>query len=235
MQLRVCIIGHCGRAGHRGIESTYENIRKHFFWKSMKSDIATFCNTCLLHAEKLNELIHFDFLFMGKSENGEKYVLILKDDFSSFVLLHFCETADADATVEALVNWFSMFGVVLNWNSDRGSHFKNTVMTRQNRHLHGHHHLTTPYCPQSNGTVETVCREVLRVLRALSSEFRLKETEWPTVVPILQTILNHTKRSGLGNRAPITAFMGLPADNPLRTLLPADRPQQVQSIDLIKA
>lgn len=67
------------------------------------------------------------------------------------------------------------------WNSGRGSHFKNKVMTVVNRRLHSHYEFTTPYCPQSNTTVETVCNEVLRACRALLSEFRVKEAEWPIV------------------------------------------------------
>lgn len=107
-------------------------------------------------------------------------------------------------------------------------------MDALNSCLHAHHHFTTPYCPQSNSTVETVCKEVLRVCRALLSEFRLKESEWPTVLPLVQSILNHSRRSGLGNRAPITVFTGLPADNPLQTLLPSSSTAPA-SIDVIKA
>ena len=48
----------------------------------------------------------------------------------------------------------------------------------------------------------------------------MKENEWPYVLPIIQSVLNHTKLSNLGDRAPITAFAGLPPDNPLRLLVP---------------
>lgn len=34
----------------------------------------------VIHADKLNELIHFDFLYMGESEADLKYMLTLKDD-----------------------------------------------------------------------------------------------------------------------------------------------------------
>ena len=108
------------------------------------------------------------------------------------------------------------------WCSDRGTHFKNEVIRLVNRMLYARHHFTTAYCPQSNGTVETVCKEVLRACRALLSEFRLQESEWPVVIPLIQSVLNHSVRPSLGDRAPITVFTGLPADNPLRTVFPAD-------------
>lgn len=101
-----------------------------------------------------------------------------------------------------------------------------------NSSLHSHHHLTTAYCPQGNGTAENVCREVLSACRALLSEFRMREREWPTVLKLILSILNHSVRPSLGQEAPVTAFAGLPADAPLLTLLPSPeaRPQDMEFI-----
>lgn len=250
--MRILIIGHCGRAGHRGHETTLRNISDYCVWNGMNADVLSFCNTCLhcvatsgsrrsprplahaLHSDKPNELLHFDFLFMGKSDSGPSYVLIIKDDASSYTWLESCQSADAESTVLALLRWFAAFGVALNWCSDRGSHFKNHVMNALNRALHAHHHFTTAYCPQSNGTVETVCKEVLRACRALLSEFRLREREWPAVIMLVQSILNHSKRPSLGNIAPITAFTGQEPDNPLRTFLPPGSSKPC-TLDFVKA
>ena len=78
LQLRLCLIAHCGRAGHRSAETTFRNMTPHVWWKSMRADVLCFCNTCLhcqatnggrrilrplahtLHAKKPNELLHFD-------------------------------------------------------------------------------------------------------------------------------------------------------------------------------
>ena len=94
-----------------------------------------------------------------------------------------------------------------------------------NRHLRAHHHFTIPYCPQSNETVEAVCKEVLRACRALLSEFGISEKEWPAILPLHQSIFNHHVRPTQVIRAPITAFAGLPADNPLRTRTPTNTVQ----------
>ena len=106
MQLRICIVGHCGRGGHCGADKTFEIIHRHFYWKNMKSDIAVFCNTCLhclatvgvnrvprplahaLHSDKPNELIHFDFLYLGECDAATPYCLIVRDDATSFVCLN---------------------------------------------------------------------------------------------------------------------------------------------------
>jgi hypothetical protein len=52
---------------------------------------------------------------VGLSQNGFKYLLLLKDDLSSYLWLVPCKEAAAEETVEALLNWFTTFGVVLHW------------------------------------------------------------------------------------------------------------------------
>jgi hypothetical protein len=84
-----------------------------------------------LHETTPNEILHFYFLYIGLSRDGKyQYLLILKDDLSGYLWLVQCHTADDAATVDALMRWFAVFGVVLLWISDRGSHFKNEVVQR---------------------------------------------------------------------------------------------------------
>jgi hypothetical protein len=66
-----------------------------------------------------------------------------------------CRTADAAATVDALMRWLAVFGVVLLWISDRGRHFKNEVVLRVQKEFKAKHHFTTANCSWSNGT--SVC------------------------------------------------------------------------------
>ena len=187
-----------------------------------------------LHADRPNEVNHFDFLYMGPSDTGQKHALILKDEASSFLSLEAYESADAPAAVESLMRRFAAFGVVKTWVSDRGPQFKNQLMDSLNSALHFRHHFTTAYCPQGNGTVETVCKEVLWACRALLSEFRMREREWPTLLKLLQSILDHSVRPSLRQEAPFTSFAGLPPDAPLLTLLPSAEALP-QSIEFIRA
>ena len=252
LQLRICIVAHCGRGGHRGYSTTLQHIEDHFYWANVKGDVEAFCRSCLhclltlggrriprpmghaLHSDRPNEVLHFDYLYMGPSATSDVYGLLLKDDASSFVWIEPCKAADAETTADVLLRWMASFGIATNWVSDRGSHFKNKVMSNINRAMHSQHHFTTPYCPQGNGTVETVCKEVLRACRALLSEFRMRELDWPHVYRLVQSMLNHTKRPSLGNVAPITAFTGMPPDNPLLSILPPDIAQP-QSLEFIRA
>lgn len=99
-----------------------------------------------------------------------------------------------------------------------GFPFKNEVVAGFNEKLRGSHHFTLPYCSWTNGTVEVVCRELMRVLRALTSEFQIPFNFWPSVLPLVQSVLNSTHLARLGGRCPLTAFTGLPADTPLRAI-----------------
>jgi hypothetical protein len=48
--------------------------------------------------------------------------------------------------------------------SDKRSHFKNEVVAELNDILKTKHNFTTAYSPKSNGTVERVNRDIMKVL-----------------------------------------------------------------------
>ncbi|KAK1945593.1 Pro-Pol polyprotein [Phytophthora citrophthora] len=232
MQMRICVVGHFGIAGHRGMKVTLLQIKEKFVWTNMAKDVEFFVRRCLhcastlggppqlrplgeaMHAEKPNELIHWDYLFMEKSDTNLEYVLVIKDDASKYVWLIPSMAADADTTFTALLDWFAPFGVCRSWVSDQGTHFKNAVIQAMQHTLGAHHHFTTARCPWANGTVEVVMRETLRCCRALLSEWRLQPSEWPRVIKIVQLVLNNTPSPLLGGVAPVTAMTGLHAMSP---------------------
>ena len=99
---------------------------------------------------------------------------------------------------------------------------KNQLVAQLQSKLKVSHHFTLAYSPWSNGTVEVVCREVLRACRALLSELQLPLKCWPDVVPIVQSALNNSILPRLGNRCPQTVFTGLPHSSPISTVLRRD-------------
>jgi hypothetical protein len=81
-----------------------------------------------LRAPKPNLLRHFDYLFKQNGLGGN-YILVLKDDFSSYVHRFLTSAADALTTARALTDWFSIFGACRDWVRDRVSHFPEEVVT----------------------------------------------------------------------------------------------------------
>jgi Integrase zinc binding domain len=114
MQVRLCVIAHCGRGRHRGHQVTLSAIQDQYYWRDMSKYIKVFVGSCfhcnasaqnettsrprgeVLHASKPNEVIHFDYLYMGPSLSDAKYVLILTNDCSNYVWLNQCKNPDAD-------------------------------------------------------------------------------------------------------------------------------------------
>jgi hypothetical protein len=160
LQLRLLIAAHTGPGGHRRITTTEQAMNGFVQWKSMRKDLASFVNSCIhclststggtvpismaqtLHAEKPNKLPHFDFLYVGHGLKGVDYILVLKDDISSYCRLIPSVAANAVTTAAALIDWFATFGVVLDWVSDRGSHFRNFVVRLFREQNHSSHCFT---------------------------------------------------------------------------------------------
>ena len=227
LRTRICVVAHCGCAGHRGIQPTTDAVAAVFWWPKMNEDVKKFVQDCLhcevnkgvviprqlgsaLHATKRNDILHYDFLFMDKSKlsgtDGFTYVLVIQDDFSMFRELIPAKSADHRAVVTGLLNWFSRYGIAKTTVSDQGSHFKNMVIEDLHRILGIKHHFTTAYVPWANGTVERANRDILFVTRALLSEFRLQPSNWPDILPMIQYSLNHTTSQRLGGHSPAGVF-----------------------------
>ncbi|KAE9282551.1 hypothetical protein PR003_g27380 [Phytophthora rubi] len=245
LQQRLCVVAHAGASGHRGGRATQQALEAVFYWSSLGADVAAFVNGCLhcmttasgriprpfgetLVATKPNELLHFDYLTMVEGEGGLKYVLVLKDGMSGYVELVARLQATADTAYRALIDWFKRFGVVHQWASDQGAHFRNQIIEQLQRALGAHHHFVTAYTPWANGTVEVANREVPKAMKALLSERRLSVRDWPALLPVVQAALNGMPADRLGGTTPLTAFTALPGGSQLTSILhpcePVDTP-----------
>jgi Integrase zinc binding domain len=122
MQVRLMVAAHFGIGGRRGQATTKEILAQYFIWANMDDTIEKFVTSCLhclssapgnkvprplgeaIHATKPNEVLHFDYLYMGTGGKEKLYPLIRKDDMGSFVRLYAVSEADAAATAECLVD-----------------------------------------------------------------------------------------------------------------------------------
>jgi hypothetical protein len=170
-----------------------------FYWDCLEEDVKQFCRIRLhcigsldskvprplgeaLHASRRNQVIHYDFLFV-KNTRKFSYFLVLKDGLSHFVELIPSERTDHVAVAHALVDWYKRFGVAHTHVIYKGCDFKNKVVAELNDILKTKHHFTTAYSPKSNGTVERVNGEIMKVLRSLVSELKISWNEWASLLP----------------------------------------------------
>jgi Integrase core domain len=188
-----------------------------------------------LHVAKASEILHFDFLNIGLSRDGKyQYLLLLKDELSGYLWLVPCRTADAEATVDSLMRLFAVFGVVLLWILDRGSHFKIEVVRRVQKELKAKHHFTTTNCPWSNGTIESSCKQVIKAFCSVLSELKMYADEWPEVIIMTQSVLNNFLSTSLNKRTPMQVFTGHAETTPLALMLKDNVPVNAP-LDFIKA
>lgn len=156
-----------------------------------------------IHAERVGDVLHFDFLYVRESTSSPQYILILKNDCSGYVFLRPTENADAASASAVLMKYFTTFVPVLQWFPGQGKHFCNELMQHIASSLGAKHICSTVYVLWSQGTVKEVCKEVLRVMRALNLDMRVAEIEWPLTVPAIQCVINNSTSRRLGNRVPI--------------------------------
>jgi transposase InsO family protein len=172
-----------------------------------------------------NQWLSFDFLYVSAADEaaeGYTHILTVVDMFSKYVMLTPTKAADTASAANAILKWFANFGVATNFLSDRGSHFTSQLFASLTGTLGIEHHFTCAWAPQSHGLVERQNREVLYHLRTISSEARLTVKDWPTLVPLVQGIMNATPSKLLDGHPPITVHCGLPASNPLSSVFLPD-------------
>lgn len=107
--------------------------------------------------------------------------------------------------------------------SDGPTHFRNETVRLVGKGLKFPHHFKLPYKPWSTGAVELLCKELLRVFRAIVSELQIPLDEWPDPLRLVQSALNSSPSPQRGNVPPITAFT---VRNPHRLSQPSCEPKQ---------
>ena len=107
----------CPTAGHLGQQKTLAQVRRSFIWHDMQSDIIEYVHTCWLcnrnkkpqvkpraglgcfHAGVCMEHVHMDVVgAFPQSEWGNKYILVMVDQFSKWVEIHAMPDISAEQT-----------------------------------------------------------------------------------------------------------------------------------------
>lgn len=167
------------------------------------------------HASLPNEIIHFDYSYMGAGLSGNKYALVIKDDFSGYIWLYPAATTDATHAAQKLHRWIRVFSPMQMWISDQGSHFKNEILANLSSVYRITHQFTVAYSPWINGTVEICMKHIKAACAALRSELRLGPQNWPLLLDIVMGALNSAPLPRLGRdedgnyRTPLQVMTGL--------------------------
>lgn len=74
-----------------------------------------------LHASKPNDAIHFDYLYMGDGIQGYEYILVIKDDLSSYIMLFLVQETTAEVTATHIDNGIRTFTSMKYWISKQAA------------------------------------------------------------------------------------------------------------------
>jgi hypothetical protein len=130
-------------------------------------------------------------------DQGFKYIVVAIDCFSRFVELFPARSASAVEAASAILGVVGRYGAPKQIRSDQGTQYTAHVIEELLRLIGTQHQLTVPYRPEANGIVERANGEVVRHLRALVCDGRVRGC-WSTVMPLIQRILNASVHSALG-------------------------------------
>lgn len=165
---------------HFGIVKMKAKARKIVFWPNINEDIENFvsaCENCKIFSEETPKApltqwepaeapwhrIHIDFAgpFMNIS------FLVVVDAYSKYPFIKIMKTTTTDATIDALDEIFSMFGMPLCLVSDNGPQLVSEnfelFLTRNGIR----HKKSAPYHPSSNGLAERFVRTSKTAIRKM--------------------------------------------------------------------
>jgi transposase InsO family protein len=161
-------------AGHFGRDKTWNRLKHRCSWPNIRQDVIHYIRSCRACTQNnvrrqkppgAMELIEppgevFDLVQMNfagpftQSTNENRYVIILTDYLSKYVLSKAVPNNSATTTAEFLVDVSLEFGPPHQLQTDRGSHFTSAVFEIVAERLGCVHTVSTPYHPQSQGVVE---------------------------------------------------------------------------------
>ena len=122
---------------------------------------------------------------------------------TGFTVLKSLKNKTAIETTEKLNEIFNQYGLPLGISSDNGKEFKNETMETYLMKLKISHKFSTPYRPRTNGQVERVNQEILKMQKLLKSS----DMDWDEDVQLIAFLINNSFNRNIG-LSPFEAFHG---------------------------
>jgi len=157
-----------------------------------------------------NELWHLDFKEPIKLLNGQQvYLLVVLDDFSRFCIgIHFCESAETQTVVQAMIGDFDRYGMPQEILTDNATAFT-TVWQNSIGQLSAYlssvgvrHTLISAYYPESNGKAEAFIK-ILSTECLQMKDFASVQELSAFIVRFVTYYNQYRAHGGLGYKPPV--------------------------------
>jgi Integrase zinc binding domain/Integrase core domain len=187
---------HNSSVGHFGVENTLKTMAAMGHgWRGMRKDVRNWISECAIcqkikyqrdpqwqdalehHLHRLKPLASLSIDTLGplpEDEHGNSYVIVIVDNFSKFIGLYPARRTTSEEFVRALLQWVGVFGIPEEIRTDGGSQFNSKLATDFKSLLKYEHLVVFAYRPQANGIAERRMTEVMKHIRALVYENRIK-------------------------------------------------------------
>lgn len=172
--------------GHLSYRKSLKILYRHFFWWGAARDCEIHVQTCkacnvskkanrklratlgTYHAGYPLERVHLDFLGpFPESNNGNKYILMLVDQFTKWVECYPLPDQTALSTARVFIdNFVSRFGSPCIIHTDQGRQFEGDLFGAMCQILDISKSRTTPHHPASNAQVERYNATLMSLVRA---------------------------------------------------------------------
>ena len=161
--------------GHLGISKTLNNVRRNFYWPTVKKDVVRHCKSCHVCqvVGKPNETVPKAPLFpipavsepfseilidivgpLPKSSSGMEYILTIMDRTTRYPEAYPMRKIKSTKVLECLTEFFSRYGIPRVLQSDRGTNFTSRVFANRMKEWGITHVFSSPYHPESQGALE---------------------------------------------------------------------------------
>ena len=133
---------------------------------------------------------------LAEDEDKNCYIIAIIDSFSRAVELVPAKDCTAKSAAKAILSILK-YGCPQTITTDNGPQFAADLIRELLEFFNINQRYTLPYRPQDNGIIERANKEIMRHLRSIVLDKRVKNT-WSTYLPFVQRIMLYTYHSSIG-------------------------------------
>ena len=186
-RLELLKVFHNINTGHAGVKRMLHTMNSYCYWESMASDIAEFCQNCVVCAKDRHTKTSFAYQLVlpncafhtvsidimgpmkrsNKSSN-DQYIIAAVDHFTKWAEAEVISSPSARVTAKFIMsNVIARHGCPQILSTDNGSNFTSKVVSQINSSLCINLNFSAPHHPETNGSIERVINTIKSILRQL--------------------------------------------------------------------